>query len=186
MQLYAGHFPDQVAGMVLVDSSHPEQVSQSVSLGGATALGRIIWILAPTGVPRFVLPVPAGRPETREASIREMEEQQLMTTRSLHTAASEMAGLRESLRQARAVPPQLDRRPLIVLTEGRRRARFWHERQESLGRLSSDSEWRVIDGAGHFIHHDRPEAVVAAIDRVVEAARTEESQAISQAVGDPA
>ena len=183
MQLYAGHFPDQVAGMVLVDSSHPEQVSQSVSLGGATALGRIIRILAPTGVPRFVLPVPAGRPETRVASIREMEEQQLMTTRSLHTAASEMAGLRESLRQARAVPPQLDRRPLIVLTEGRRRARFWHGKQESLGRLSSDSEWRVIDGAGHFIHHDRPEEVVAAIDRVVEAARTDNVEAVSDGDG---
>ena len=108
-----------------------------------------------------------------------------MTTRSLHTAASEMAGLRESLRQARTDRPQLGRRPLVVLTEGRRRARFWHELQEDLGVLSSDSEWRVIDGAGHFIHHDRPEAVVAAINRVVEAARTEESQAISQAVGDP-
>ena len=31
--------------------------------------------------------------------------------------------------------------------------------------------WHLVEGSGHMIHHDRPDAVVAAIREVVEAAR---------------
>ena len=31
--------------------------------------------------------------------------------------------------------------------------------------------WQLVEGSGHTIHHDRPDAVVAAIREVVEAAR---------------
>ncbi len=173
MQLYTSRYPDEVEGMVLVDSSHPDQVSQSTSLAEAEFLGRIIGALAPIGIPRLLFPVPAGSPETRNAAVRRLEKDLQRTTKGLHTAAAELRGLPESLRQVAAQRPDLEGMPLVVLSEGRRRAKFWHEFQEDLAKQSSASEWEVIDGAGHFIHHDRPEAVVSAIRRVAEAVQDE-------------
>ena len=46
----------------------------------------------------------------------------------------------------------------------------WDEQQAAQSRLSCRGELVVVEGAGHFIHLDRPEVVIAAIERVVEAA----------------
>ena len=173
VQLYAARFVDEVAGMVLVDSSHPAQLSQTKSLETANAFGRTVGFLAPTGVPRLLFPVPAGSPESRDESVLALENRVMKTTRSLRTVATEVAGLRESLREAAAEPADLGRRPLIVLTEGRRRAGFWYEMQEELTGLSETGDWQIADNAGHYIQHDRPELVVEAIRRVVEQVRSE-------------
>ena len=172
MQLYANRYPAEVAAMVLVDSAHPEQVSQTTDLETVSVLGPVIRLLAPVGIPRFFFPVPAGRPESRDDSVRSLERELLKTTKSLRTVASELAGLRESLIDAGANRPNLEQRPLIVMTEGRRGAKFWHEMQEDLAKLSEVGEWQIVEGAGHFIHHDRPEAVVNAIRRVLAQVRS--------------
>ena len=44
------------------------------------------------------------------------------------------------------------------------------ERQEAASRLSCRGRLIVAEGAGHFIHRDRPDLVIASIERVVEAA----------------
>lgn len=167
VQLYAGRHLNEVAGMVLVDSSHPDQVSQTAHVDSVSALGLIVGILAPTGVPRFFFPVPAGKPESRDEVVRNMEKELLKTTRSLRTVASELAGLRESLREVSADRPNLGHKPLIVLTEGRRRTGLWYDMQEDLAQLSAASDWQIAEDAGHFIHHDRPDLVVSAIRHVL-------------------
>ena len=172
MQLYANRYPAEVAGMVLVDSSHPDQVSQTTDLETVSILGPVIRFLAPVGIPRFFFPVPAGSPESREDSVRSLERELLKTTKSLRTVASELAGLPESLVDAGANRPNLEQRPLVVMTEGRRRAKSWLEMQEDLTKLSKVSEWQIVEDAGHFIHHDRPEAVVNAIRSVLEHIRS--------------
>ncbi|MDE0109326.1 MAG: hypothetical protein OXN96_16055 [Bryobacterales bacterium] len=43
--------------------------------------------------------------------------------------------------------------------------------QERHTELSENSDWRVVSGAGHLIHHEDPEVVVDAIRGVVESAR---------------
>ncbi len=48
--------------------------------------------------------------------------------------------------------------------------RAWEERQLAQSRLSCRGELVVAEGAGHFIQRDRPDVVIAAIERVVEAA----------------
>ena len=100
-----------------------------------------------------------------------MEKEVLATTRSFRAMASELEGLRESLNQAAEDRPRLGRKPLVVLTEGRRRMEFWHAMQEQFTELSDSSAWQVVNGAGHFIHQDKPEIVVDAVRRVVESAR---------------
>ena len=172
MQLYANRYPAEVSGMVLVDSSHPDQLSQTTDLETVSILGPLIRVLAPLGVPRFMFPVPAGSPKSRDDSVRTLERELLKTTKALRTVASELDGLRESLIEAGAHRPNLEKRPLIVLTEGRRGAKFWHEMQNDLAKLSETSSWQIVEDAGHFIHHDRPEAVVNAILRVLEQVRS--------------
>ena len=172
MQLYANRYPAEVSGMVLVDSSHPDQLSQTTDLETVSILGPLIRVLAPLGVPRFFFPVPAGSPKSRDDSVRTLERELLKTTKALRTVASELDGLRESLMEAGAHRPNLEKRPLIVLTEGRRGAKFWHEMQEDLAKLSGVSDWQIVEGSGHFIHHDQPEAVVNAIRRVLEQVRS--------------
>lgn len=171
VQVYASRFPDEVAGMVLVDSSHPDLARRT---GRLDRMGRVAFglkLLAPLGIARFMVDVPSGNPESRPGSVRETEKELLATTRSLRAMASEMAGLRESLNQAAEIRPRLGRKPLVVLTEGRRRMEFWHAMQEQFTEMSDSSEWRVVDGAGHFIHQDEPDIVVDAVRRVVESAR---------------
>ena len=88
--------------------------------------------------------------------------------------ASELEVLGESMNQVAETPPRLGRKPLIILTKGRRRKGMEHvdDTQEGFTELSENSDWRVISGAGHFIHHEDPEVVVGAIRSVVESART--------------
>ena len=171
VQVYASQFPDEVAGMVLVDSSHPDLARRT---GNLDRMGRVAFrlkLLAPLGIARLMIDVPSGNPESRPSSVRVMEKELLATTRSFRAMASEMEGLRESLNQAAEDRPRLGRKPLVVLTEGRRRMEFWHALQEQFTELSDSSEWRVVNGAGHFIHQDEPEIVVDAIRRAVESAR---------------
>ena len=40
--------------------------------------------------------------------------------------------------------------------------------QQNLARLSEVSDWQIVEDAGHFIRHDRPEALVNAVREVLE------------------
>ncbi|MDE0102931.1 MAG: alpha/beta hydrolase [Bryobacterales bacterium] len=175
MQLYASQYPDDVAGMVLVDSSHSGLAHQSIDLDRIATIGRTVGILAPTGIPRFLFPLPAGDPASREDSVRAAETALMKTTKSVRTAAAEMAALRTSLQEVAASPLSLGNKPLYVLSEGRRRAEFWLELQEDLTGLSTASEWRIAERSGHFIHHDQPELVIEAVRTVVRRSRSDET-----------
>lgn len=66
-------------------------------------------------------------------------------------------------------------RPLIVLTQTDRVRDFWTKLQQDLSKLSSNSEWIAVEDAGHFIQLDRPQVVIDAVHRVVEATRSNSS-----------
>ena len=168
MQLYAARFPNDFEGVVLVDSSHPDQVQRTSDLKEIEGLVLALKVLGPLGLARMLLPVPAGDPDSRDILVREQERELLMTNRSLQTIVAEMSVLRQSLREVGNSSVDLGSKPLVVLTGGRQRAEWWHRMQEDLSRLSTNSEWLVVDGAGHFIQHDRPDAVVDAVRRVME------------------
>lgn len=177
MQLYATRFPSDFEGVVLVDSSHSDQAHRTLDLEEIEGIARVLKVLGPLGFARLLLPVPAGDPDSRDSSVLELEKDLLMSNRTLRAASTEMYGLRQSMRQVADSSVRFSDKPLVVLTEGRQRADFWHRMQEDLGRLSTDSEWRVVEGAGHFIQHDRPGVVVEAvrdvIGRLEERARSE-------------
>ena len=168
MQLYATRFPDDFEGIVLVDSSHPDQVHRTSDLQGLDTIAKALKILGPLGLARMVLRVaPAGDPTSRDSAVIDLERELLMTNRTLRTIAAESSAMRQSLLQVADSSVDLGDKPLVVLTQGRRRPEFWYQMQEDLSRLSRSSDWQVVDDAGHFIHHDRPDVVVDAIRRVL-------------------
>ncbi len=92
------------------------------------------------------------------------------------TQNPEAVDLRTSGQQLQAAPafPNV---PLSVLVRGDWPAgtreefrRAWQERQLAQSGLSCRGELVVAEGAGHFIQRDRPDLVIAAIERVVNAA----------------
>jgi len=172
MQLYATRFPNDFTGMVLVDSSHPDQAHRTLGLREIDTISFAMKTLGPIGIVRMLFPVPAGNPESRDISVREQERELLMTNRTLRTATREMSGLRESLRQVAESTVDLGSKPLVVLSQGQMRAQSWMAMQEDLSRLSTNSEWQVVGGAGHFIQHDQPDAIVEAIRHVLERLET--------------
>jgi pimeloyl-ACP methyl ester carboxylesterase len=172
MQLYAARFPSDFVGMVLVDSSHPNQAHRTLDMREIDTMSFAIKTFGPTGIVRMLFPVPAGNPESRDASVREQERELLMMNRTLRAVTREMSALRESLRQLAESTVDLGSKPLVVLSEGRRGTDSWQALQEDLSRLSTNSDWQVVGGAGHFIQHDQPDAVVDAVRRVIEKLET--------------
>lgn len=68
------------------------------------------------------------------------------------------------------VPLDVLRRTIFPPTFPDELRQIWIERQEAASRLSCRGRLIVAEGAGHFIHRNRPDLVIASIERVVEAA----------------
>jgi len=157
VRLYAGRYPREVVGMVLVDASHPDQIARELAV------------------------LPPRRPH--ESPFVTALRDSLTSTRPEPT---EGLDLRASAAQVRAVG-SLGARPLVVLTRGRlgdgfppdvpadvvrRDGQVWQDLQNRLARLSSDSTHVLARESGHFIQVQQPQLVIEAIRQVVRSART--------------
>jgi pimeloyl-ACP methyl ester carboxylesterase len=58
----------------------------------------------------------------------------------------------------------------------------WEEQQAAQARLSCRGELEAVERAGHFIHRDRPDAVIAAIRRIVQAAHPSKARRLHPTV----
>ncbi len=176
VRVYDRRYPGEVAGFVFVDASHPEQdrrftpeVRQRIERRRSEPDHRWLFrILAPY---RIFAP---ERPNARTAYWwRSFPEGVLAEARAVD-AMSEQASRTGSLGD----------RPVVVLTAGvtvkmpgvseegnAAMWRTWLELHRELAGLSTRSDHRIVKGAGHYIHWDRPKAVVAAIKDVVIAVR---------------
>lgn len=178
MRVYDDLYPDEVAGFVFVDASHPEQDRRLPA-----ELRRMIerrksepdhrWFF------KLAAPYRIFAPERATARTaywwRSFPDGVLNEARAIDVM-SEQAGRTGSLGD----------RPVVVLTaeipmemphvseEGNAAMRrVWLDLQSELADLSTNSDHRVVEGAGHYIHRDRPEAVFAAIRDVVTSVREE-------------
>jgi pimeloyl-ACP methyl ester carboxylesterase len=181
VRAFAASNPREVAGVVLVDSSHPEQWDRSE--GGQEQLTRMAQIfslyrvLTRVGLIRLVrfnavhpdLPPRAG--EQRKAM--------LDTTQFVDAAAEELAASPATGNQVRQ-GGTLGTTPLFVLTAGERGTasdmeQQWMEMQRELAMLSSNSVHRVAAGTEHLslvLKEDHARETSRAIEAVVRAARS--------------
>ena len=179
-------YPGEVAGLIFVDASHPDQIDRfRRALGPAAvpdpsptlfkALAALTW----TGVAR-VLPLdPPGPPLTKAVS-------------SAYVGTSLGPVLQEGLaiEASMAVAGQfrdLGDRPLVVLTgakpysadqlksahltaaQGSTMGTTWKALHDDEATWSKRSRHQIVPDASHYIQFDRPDVVIAAVREVITA-----------------
>jgi pimeloyl-ACP methyl ester carboxylesterase len=176
VRMFASQYPSEVVGMVLVDSSHPDQDDRfppkAKKLAGATKyVIRAMQITLPIGLPRLLASrsVPNEvRPEFCAVFCR---------PQFIAAVRAEAAAQDESSAQVRTLGT-LGNTPLVVLSHDPDKMNFpadltepvnreWDKMQEELAHLSVNGSHLVVKGSGHDIQIERPEAVVDAIRKVL-------------------
>ena len=188
VRLYASRHPDRVAGLVLVDGSVENQGQRfsAVVPDWAKLANRNVELMRKCADPARTGAVadacigspPPGYPPEQLDRYRDAES-------AAHFAAvlSERESF-DSLDSAELVAERhpFGAMPLIVLTAGSGMSglppehaanisKTWSQMHNEVAALSSAGVNRTIDGAHHYIHGEKPEAVIAAVNEVVEKAR---------------
>ncbi len=168
--VYAHDYPDEVAGLVLVDAQALPAVGAAAPRPapkpGQTSLPVL---LARLGVMRM-LAGPLGSIQNLPAWDKQAYKAYSVTPRSTQTLLDEGRGMSEGGAQARAVTT-LGALPLIVLSRGKDQDAAWAASQAGYLHLSTDSQQFFAEQSGHRIMIDQPEAAVAAIVKMVEQVR---------------
>jgi len=184
VRLYANAYRGDVAGMVLVDSSHPEQQKRLPAAVNDLDAG---WVREQEF---FELAMPFGIARVlgfcgEDAEVRAAE----CNFHSVRESVKELKSVSESAAQA-ATAGSLGDIPLAVLSSDPDRPQLdlpedlvkptneaWQQMQNELAQLSSRSTHTVVKNSGHYIQLDQPGAVIEAIKKVVGQVR--EAQPIS-------
>ena len=176
-RMYAARYPKHVAGVVLVDSSHPEQFTRSpegqAMYEQTRRMGAFIPWLARLGVIRLNNSYPAhpDLPAQQRAQIEAFNS----STQQLATTVEEFSATPQTNSQVRSTQ-SLGDKPLAVVSAGEQ-SPDWLEMQDELAALSPDSIHRVVEGATHeSLLYDKGDSKVtsAAIEQVVDAGRTDQ------------
>lgn len=199
VRVFAGKYPGEVSGMVLVDSvqEDQQQYEPRASLAPVNRLPasvrgllcRTVPVTGKIGLLRLLLNAHGGRRETppgftqSEAAILQELERQPKS----FVAASGCGNWEKSAAEAHVVG-SLGECPLIVLTAGKpfitgdpeadkELAAFheiWvHQLQVKLSRLSTRGRQVIVESSGHGIGEEAPEAVIDAISQLLSAVRRE-------------
>ena len=180
IRVFTGQYPDEVAGLVLVDSTQEDEYEllpvswQKVGAALTQHFRKTAkWapLLIHLGIARWML----RRGATQWDYL-------ILQTKYLRARASELDNMRMSAEQARAAD-HITTKPLVVLAAGssaealvgggfsRQDAedfqRVWDELQIRLARLSQCGQRHVVPASGHDIPAEHPEAIVEAVHEVL-------------------
>ncbi len=197
IRAFTQKYPEEVAGLVFVDSSHE---NQSVRMdGGRMGPSKMLDymlalcdVAAPTGIFRIfgvanALMEDTGLPiELQQAAIATLNRNTYC-----RTIANEM-NTSDKDTSLSSGPPNLGNIPLIVLVAGSgignqsnsaapgvgpgsqgRGNQRWLRLQDELAHLSTNSRQIIAEGSSHYIHLDQPELVIRAILDVLKMARSD-------------
>lgn len=197
VRVYNGQYPAEVAGMVLVDASHEDQLQRmppgfrefmkksNESLKRQKLLAPL---LIAFGVARFSQRKLQPSPGVSQEFGEEMRYLQLQT-KFVDSTVAEMSSFAESADEVRA-SGNLGNKPLIVLTAGKNvdasqlppglekkdiedfRAIWVNELQVKQAQLSTQGKRIIVPDSDHMIPFERPDAIVSAIREVAAAATT--------------
>jgi len=190
-RLFAYHYPEEVAGMVLVDVAHEKMYEETpvkwVELNKRLEglLTHVVPIMGRIGLLRLLVtfdsvPMAAGLFQKFPPSIRPLAKALYSQTQFGKTFAQESAAVSISMnqvKQIRQTKPFPDI-PLIVLSAGKPEFDITQDVLQKLQELHADLANESPQGvhivaheSGHAIQLDKPELVIDAIRQVVEKVR---------------
>ncbi|MBN1905133.1 MAG: alpha/beta hydrolase [Deltaproteobacteria bacterium] len=186
VRLFTDEYPDQVAGLVLVDSvidllqndNIPESIRRSNK--NLIELAEVGYFFAPFGVGHLIMPGLLG---DLPAEIKDLYLAQSCKTSNFQTSCAEWLNLNISTSQMKGcrLPPDI---PLAILSASRSPnpdapaedqliyLNIFHEEHEAIARQSANSYHYIVPDSGHAIASEKPDAVIDSIRRVVGAVRT--------------
>ena len=159
---FAAKFPENVAGLVLVDSSHPEQIYRLSALDN-----------------QGKKPLITGRDANAPADFSEFERKWYFLNSSRKATFAQMAELKyfkQSAYQVKHSGPLKDI-PIAVLSRGIAQLpelngvsleNEWLDMQKDLLNLSKNSWHSIIVNSGHNIHEEAPAKIIENILEVIE------------------
>ncbi|MEQ9398725.1 MAG: alpha/beta hydrolase [Longimicrobiales bacterium] len=156
VRLYAHRHPDAVVGMVLVDALDERHRGRVLALSAPSA---------PEDARAWAEYVADQRRRQVRTADGEDEVVVLMRpARDLGDLPLEVLSAADPM----GPPPEGFARGMIEQMEA-----LWLTGQVALARMSADARHTVVEDTGHNLHRQRPDAVVAAVRRLVERARRE-------------
>jgi pimeloyl-ACP methyl ester carboxylesterase len=181
-------YPEAVAGIVFVDSSHEEMITRVIQTSGwrvvvAQAVASVLMTVAPRGIARAA--ADAGLLDrVAQGAVGGNSPEEVRQRMSLYLRSAfrqgmlaETLGMPATMRSLRETRQPLTI-PIAVVTAAApspgdttmlaRMRPLWLDLQADLVTLSSDATHVVARRGGHFVHHDDPEVVADAIRGVIE------------------
>jgi pimeloyl-ACP methyl ester carboxylesterase len=198
--IFTARHREQVAGLALIDSSHPDMrkrlpVGEFLTRGRGQWLLRVVrWRLRPLGLVRLADDLGIRQQITGQArriyphDVAAAGRAFMLSSRQRRADVSEMAHLGRSCNEARACLADLGTLPLAVITSSehvpghapdsrtaQRRSRWytttWSVLQAEFADLSRNSSHTVAEQAGHHIHRDDPGLVTGILRDLANLAR---------------
>ncbi|WP_439566518.1 alpha/beta fold hydrolase [Gloeocapsopsis crepidinum] len=187
MRLYASQYPEDVVGLVLVDSSHENQMTSEMwrRIKMQSWLYQVLRVVSQVGVLRLIGEMnllPILEDIKREIQKYPLAVQTLFDTYKSFcyrpdywaTASSELANIKKSFEEVQSVT-SLGSLPLIVLSQGSKNSKMsderfqqWSSLQLDLTKISSNSQHIIAENSGHLVQLDQPELVISAVQRLIE------------------
>jgi pimeloyl-ACP methyl ester carboxylesterase len=188
MRLYASQYPEDVVGLVLVDSSHENQITSDEMwrrIKMQSWLYQVLRVVSQVGVLRLIGEMnllPILEDIKREIKKYPLAVQTLFDPFKSFcyrpdywaTASSELANIKKSFEELRSVT-SLGSLSLIVLSQGSKDSKMsderfqeWSSLQLNLTKLSSNSQHIIAENSGHLVQLDRPELVISAVAQLIE------------------
>jgi pimeloyl-ACP methyl ester carboxylesterase len=175
--LYAFTYPQEVAGLVLVDSQSGDLFTRSRTFRTfiseqAKSLSTFS-LFAPFGLTRLAIEAGVAPVNFKgyPSEVRSIAKAFVEQTRFSGSSHDEEVGMEQSMSQVRAARHSLGNLPLIVLTRGlfapEDEKGLWLELQQGLVHLSAIGTQVTALHSGHGIMLDQPDLVIAAIKQVV-------------------
>lgn len=171
MRLFASKYPEEVKGLILVDSvhegrylTHDMDKNRKREREKILKMSRLGYLLSPIGLPRMVKRhIGANRLPT---DIQRMVISLGRRNNSFKAAYTELLGTEKSaiqLKNARSLKPEL---PVIVLSAGKQ-SQDWKKGQEELLHLTERTKQVLVEESWHSIQIYQPNTVIEAVESLL-------------------
>ena len=164
VRVFASDHPDRVAGLVLVDASHEDQVHE------VPRLARFVPLLSSVGILRLFGVSFGVSLESLPPSTQRYARATRFRAAGYQAAADEIMHIRQSASEVRASRRKLTI-PVVVVTGARGADATWRGLQRDQVTLSERGCQIVAEQSSHVVAIDQPQVVVDAIRAIVKRTR---------------
>ena len=188
VRMYASKYPEEVFGMILVDSSHEDQLQEMPDwpqgfFEKLLTHPNVAPFWASIGIFRIINHLPSSKENYKAflPNIQQVYLATMSTTKFVRTVSQEHEKFDQSLKQLKNAEERLGNKPLIVITAGKslsnedtgypkeftdKLANLWEVHQKDLVTKSTKGKRIIAEHSGHMIPHEQPEIIIEAIREV--------------------